>query len=278
MSDIPGSTPDPVAAPEPTPAPAAPAPGPWADFLGTLPEEARPIADAYMRETVQPRITQLEQAALPDGQRQFWDDFAEDQDAAVKNLLAEVYGEEGTPFFDTAVEFARGNYTPDPDADPPAGDPPETPELELEVDEEGRPLAYDPRVTEAEDDRAYGELLGQLQKDNPTLISKDWDAETVDEVLSPYLYAAEGDAEKAIAAYSRARELVGAPAFENPDVVAQLTPEQQAALAAESNPPSTLDGGTSPAVPTDKVYSGKNGLSDAIQDFLDENRAAPPTV
>lgn len=261
---------DPPAA-EPAPVASPPGDGPWADFLTQLPEDARGIADTYMRETVQPRITQLEQGQLPDGQRQFWDDFEQNPDEALLSLADEVYSEknpDARAFFETALEFAKGDFQPSqevPTNQPPAPEEPDYQELEL--DEDGRPVAYDPRVTEQQEDQAYTALLGSLQTEHPELIPAEWSADTLDEVLSPYIYAAEGDPEAALAAFGRA------VAVFNPEPDAPLTDAQKAQLSAETNGVPTVQGGLQPG----EVEPQYESIRDGVDAWLAESKA-PPTV
>lgn len=80
-------------APAPTPVAAPPNPGPWDNDLAGLglDDASRATVDAYLRGTIQPRMTQLEQSAAAARQAQtLMDDLVADPNATMEALAAEL--------------------------------------------------------------------------------------------------------------------------------------------------------------------------------------------
>lgn len=238
------------AAPEPA-APETPT-GPWANDLATHFEDPgqRAAVDAFLRETVQPYSTKLEQqlAELKPAEQLYSDLVANPQDTFLA-ISEELFGEDGAK---AISEQLFGSQEEPVVTNPETTQPAINPEDQAAID-----WAKQQAITEqynAEFERVKG--LDDY-KDVP---AEDWD------LFHPFVASAEGDFDAAAAGFAQWRSQVESrykPAEEPP--------------APDPDAPATLgDVTTPPAPPIQKDY--KN-IDDAIEDFFSETRpAAPPVV
>lgn len=277
---------------------------PWtADLRGLgLDEETLGKVDGYMREKVQPHTTKLEQDLaelreneLPEGARQFWDDLSQDPDAALRQLMGEVFSENENA--GEILEVAFNYLNENPDASPEAvleaaeesvgdgGGQPFNPEdYEVELDPEDRQVLD--AFKAQQDEEAFSEDAEALREAHPEHFPAEWDLEKVKDVIAPYIAAApdELDDEEALeyayAQYASTWALVNGG--DDPAAAAQaaagLSPEQVAAIEAA---PPTLGGGPgqNASVPSQKEYGSiGEAVADFAADLRAKNQAAPPTV
>lgn len=238
---------------EPVPAETAPAPspGPWdADLQAAFEDEGtRAAVDAFLREKVQPRVTQLEQATAANrNAERLWNDFSENPIAtyvAITNeILGEELGQEVVKILESQSEDPQGEVE---EAIGTSDLPPEVQEL---VDEHKRNRARE----------AYDQRLAQAQADHPDVNIKP-------ELIAPFVAAADGDFDAAVASYKSwledsRKELVG------------HVDEPPAEIA-----PPTISGDThaapGAAPPQEEHYES---LDDALDAFFAEQKTAPPAV
>lgn len=240
--------------------PETPAAGPWADDIrAALGEEhagAFDVFDSYMRENVQPRMTQLEQDLAP--ARELWTDLQNDTDQAIFDMVAARYGDE----FATSY---RGLFPGEEEATTPASASTETttpPSALGEEDQELLAWAREKRDSEQKQARQseYETFKQELGKKHSL-------SENDVKLLDPFIYASPDDPDAAVEAYRAWRTEAGVTAPQ-PEPV----PEPPAVLGSEAAPAATP--------PTATQYTKFDQLGDALGDWLTTQRPAsdPPPV
>lgn len=246
--DVPSTTSEtPPAAVEPAPQP-APQPGPWdADLAVFQDPELRQQVDGFMREKVQPRMTQLEtQLAGYKPAIELYNDLSgENSEDALKQVIAELYDPEVAEKFTSLLEPAA-DAQPEPQiATPePAPLPPEVQEIIPEVQE----IIAERQAQKEQED--YDRELSRVKGQHPSL---------VEDLFHPFVAGAEGNFDAALEAY-KAFEARAAQTFGG---------EQPAA----EPPPTTLTEASSPAPPVAPKYAS---IDDAMDAMFAEAKAAPP--
>jgi hypothetical protein len=248
-------TPEPVVQdPTPTPPAEPEITGPWANDLAKHFEDPaqRAAVDAFLRETVQPYSTKLEQqlAGLKPAQ-QLYEDFVANPNETFIAIAEELYQEDGAKAIQDQLTALFGEQE-----DTVVTDTPETPPALDPEDKAAVEWAKQQAIQQqynAEFERVKG--LDEY-KDIP---AEDW------ELFHPFVASAEGDFDAAAAGFNQWRAQVESrykPADPDPE------PDPEA--------PVTLDSTTPPAPPVAKDY--KN-IDDAIEDwFAEERPQAPPVV
>lgn len=238
-------TPTAPAAPEPATTP-EPQPGPWANDLAAYiqDEAARAQADRFLREKIQPHVTQLEQQYAP--ARQLYDDLLQDPSTTLIAVANEIYGDE--------VAQALAGHLASPEEE-------QTSETETT---DAAPV--DPRVQQMLEDyeaqkrqEQYEAELARLKEQVPDLDPDDF---------APFVITANGDMDAALVGYQNFMQKIQqryAPATETPP--APAAPAVVGSEGVGSVPP-----------PVSKQYSS---FDDALNDTLAEmraNREGPTTV
>lgn len=251
-----GSAPDP--APEPDPAPpeaTPPAPGPWAsDLEAAFEDEAtRGQVDAFLREKIQPRVTELEQATAGNrNAEKLWTDFSERPVETFVTVANELFGDDVTEAIGNVL---RGEGTQEDE------------QILSDLENEGEAGNLPPEAKEAIEyfqtkrrEEAYEAELDRVQKANP-------DVEIDEGLFHPFIVAAEGDFDVAIEGYKTfaetAKEKYGVN-VPSPDDVP--TPDPPTVVGKET--PSASPAPTEPKNQT---------LDEALDDFFNE-QSSPPTV
>lgn len=254
-------------APEPSPAPtqvATPEPAapetPWADKLQSRFDdpEIRTKVDEFLREDVQPYVTKLEQGTQTDsdideGLRNFWEDLQAEPAKAYAQLTGELFDEDAAQVVIDALQAHYGEVTPqesgeqlrfaDPETDLPPGDPSEWEQVKNIV--LGQKMQDD-----------YDEELERVKRTE----LKGLDTGKNDAWFHPFVVANEGDFDAAAVEY---KEWLG-------QVREKFSPEP-----APEAPVAPDTGGEAPAAPPVQKDYGSD-LGAAIDDFLSDNRTAPP--
>lgn len=238
-----------------TEAPAA-GTGPWQSDLEARfsDPEVRSQVDAFMRETAQPRMTQLEQrlAEIPDEAVQLYEDFTSNPSETYLDITRQFYGDDAA---DAVIAALNGGGEPDvPDEEP---DEP--------IDDEP-PAHRDPEVdamlTEWQNTQrkaAYDSELARIKEEHP-------DVPHIDTHIHPFVASSGGDFDTAIAGYKEF--LKDLPGGELPVVSADDVPDAPAVIGSDTLAPSTPP-----------IQPSNQSLDAALDDFLDSTRAsAPPTV
>jgi hypothetical protein len=263
----------PASQPAPTaPAPPAPADAPWSadlrEYLGDN-DEALAAADRYMREKVQPRMTQLEQTDAP-AQRLYKDltDPAK-VDLTVAAVVQQVYGEEVAEKF--VALFGDGEELT-PEATAAAVQTAQETPPEVDPEEQARQEWIDAQRAQEQrdaDDREYNEQLDAIIAE-PEFKLQERDRD----LLTPFMASSDTVGE-AVAKYH-----------------AYVASFQQAhgitpAEANEGQPPAppTLGSAGAPAAtpPVAPKYEKWEDLDAAVVDYQREQRAkagqpAPATL
>lgn len=255
----PVETPEPEATEEPTPAPAEPAEiadSPWkADLESNFSDpKVRAEVDAYMRETVQPRITKLEQATAPnrDAER-LWNDFISDPQATFHNVATEIYGEEeSTKIKELLAAEAEGRES----------------ELSEEEEATAKEQVNDPRLKAVIEDfearqaeEAYEVRLGELQEEHK---DDDGVVKVKAELFHPFVVAADGNFDAAYVQYQQwAKDAADEFGIKIPK--AEDTTEEA---------PETVKGGTTPPSTTPEFKD----FDEALDAWEAEKKNPPVTV
>lgn len=229
--------------------------GPWTnDLASTFEDEGiRTQVDTFLRDKVQPYVTQLEQRSKPSPEDelgiQLYNDLREDPSSTYLAITEELFGEDGALAIQRALAESFGVELEDePASAQPSGD-------------------LDPRVARAvehierqEAREAYDSALTELKGQDPELD---------EELFHPFVVAADGDIQTAYRGYKQWSDRVKstyAPAEEGAelDVSAAAPPVIGSDVQAPTAPP------------VQKTYES---FDDAMDDFLADVRGgAPPVV
>lgn len=235
-----------AAAPEPA-APAAPQPGPWSSDLEQYfqDEAARTAADRYMREKVQPRMTQLETETAP--ARELYNDLLQDPAQTLADLVTEVFGEDVGQKF-TGLFGEETSAAPETPAEPAA-----------EIPDWAKPIVEERERAKAEAE--YNAALEQFKAAHQDLTDDDM------ELIHPFITATAGDLDAAYQGYSAWKERFTAAHGVTPQV--DPTPARTA--------PPVLGNQAAPAAapPVEKNYKS---IDEAMDDWFAEQKSAPPVV
>lgn len=187
--------PEPAATtPEPTPAPASAASAtlssPWADDLRKTFDDPAVQAqvDGFLRETVQPHVTKLEQATVTNRRAEaLWNDFMENPQETLLSVTEEIVDDPDRVAKVKEILAATGNA------------PTETPSTDSDFELNELP----PEVREAvefyqssKSQSNWDKLLTQLKQDNP-------DVDIDEGLFAPFVNAADGDVELALNGYKQ---------------------------------------------------------------------------
>ena len=259
------------------PAPQEPAPpasdsqssgSPWSSDLETRFEDEaiRSQVDEFLRETVQPHVTKIEQdSATNRDANRLWNDFAEEPIETYVAVTKEIFGDELASRITAAIDPSNEDTDPDPAE--------ETYEWDTDPDpDDGSDDELDPRVAKAVDivesqqrEKAWKDALESVEadfkEDNP-------DLEFDEELFTPFVVATEGDFDTAVEAYKsfigNAKEKFGI----------KVPGEEE---VAEDPPPPVLDSdGRRPSTPPQK--ENYESLDDAMDAFFAEQKAPPPVT
>lgn len=240
--------------------PAATQPGPWASDLDTYfgdDSEAKAAADRYMREMIQPRMTQLETESAP--ARELYKDLI----ASPQETLAEVFSELYEDQPELVAKFASiwGDDEPEVEAaaatPPPAEDEPEWAKSARLREEAQR----DADAVKAGEE-AYHEVLAELREAHEELTDDDM------ELIHPFMASAP-DPESAYAGYKAWEAKFAA---KNGGV----TPAEAAAEAVTAPPVLGSEAAVAATPPVARAYKDFDDAWDAWR--AEEAVAAPPVV
>jgi hypothetical protein len=238
------------------PAPVAPlletpAPGPWASDLAQLfPDDAtRGTVDQFLRSKVQPYTTQLEQkASVSENASRLWNDLENQPIDTYVAITTELFGEEASQELLANLQ-ARLQQTPQDQTPPAPGQP--APQADP------RQEALYTWVEQKQAQEAYDEGIARIQGDANT---QDVDTD----LIHPFVAAAGGDFNQAVTMYRQFYQQF----------------QSKNAPAEEVAPPPPVTGSdTSTAAAPSHTEPRSQSIGDAINDFMDEQRAsreAPP--
>lgn len=247
------SDPSPEPAPAAEQAPPAPAPGPWADDLASAfaDEIVRAQVDGFLREKVQPRVTELEQATA--GNRRandLYQDFSDKPVETFVTVASELFDEDVTG---AIVKVLRGEAPAEDDLDLSELDDDDVAQLPAEEQEA---IAW---ARDKQREEAYASELERVGKANP-------DVEIDEELFHPFVVAAGGDFDTAIGGYAKFVEQAKSKYGVN-------VPDPEAVPA----PPNVIDASRqSPSTPP--VQEEYGTIDDAIDAFFEEQKSPPPVV
>jgi hypothetical protein len=246
--------------PQTPPAATPPAAGPWAEDLAQYIEDeaARAQADRYLREKIQPRMTQLEQAQSEYAPaREFMDDLREDPTATTVALITELYGDEVGK---QTAELIQAGLNPAAAAEAATQNPPPPPPADPVVDQ-----------MKAEYEEKQREKLFNKELERVKATPNAQGVEIDRDLFAVFVSMAEGDFDNALVGYkqfeAQARQRYGPtqPGEDDPDP-----------------PPAVLgtQPGGAPASTPPVVKDYKGDLGAALDDFLTDLRATRegPTV
>lgn len=230
---------------------------PWSADLATrfADEAQRAEVDAFLRETVQPYVTQREQSAKP--ALELYEDLQANPGATYLELTTDLFGDDAAKAITAYLEqeYGEGNEpAPAVTAQASAAQP--------EKPGEGT----DPRITEMLNDweeqrneKLYASELSRLQTANPAVPIKD-------DLFRPFVVAEEGDMERAFLSYQSFITSARAELFK--DAATEGAPTAPPALGSGNQ-----SAGTPP--PTEKHYES---VGEAIEDWAAEMKAAGQNI
>jgi hypothetical protein len=251
VTNPPEPTPEPVAPQVETPEAPAATSTPWQkDLEAKFNDPAqRQAVDEFLRETVQPHVTKLEQDSVPNRDaQQLWDDFTQNPIDTYRAVTTELFGEEQAAQIDRALNAEVNEETGQ--LETPEGD-----QVRSEDIQDPRVKAVVEAHEESVRQKDYFDALAQTKAKYKDTI------EINDELFHPFVAAADGDMDAAVQGYSK--------------FVETAKTEYGAAPAGEAAPPvvdSTTQTGSEP--PTTQ----KQTLDQAIDSFLEEQKSPPTTV
>lgn len=228
--------------------------GPWANDLASMfdDEGIRTQVDSFLREKVQPYVTNLEQRSKPSPEvelaTQLYTDLREDPSSTYLAITEELFGEDGALAIQRALAESFGVGVEDePAPTQPSGD-------------------LDPRVARAVEHierqqarEAYDNALAEIRVKDPELN---------EELFHPFVVAADGDVETAYQGYKQWHDQAKSQ-FGSTGEELDVTPAAPPVIGSDVQTPA--------APPVQKTYSS---FDDAMDDFLADMRggSAPPVV
>lgn len=226
---------------------------PWsADLAQRFADEAqRAEVDAFLRETVQPYVTQREQSAKP--AMELYEDLQANPGATYLELTTDLFGDDAAKAITAYLEQEYGE-----------GDQPNTAPAQASAAQPNVPEGEitDPRIKEMLNDweeqrneKLYASELSRLQTANPNVPIKD-------DLFRPFVVAEEGDMERAFLSYQGFITSARAELFK--DTGTEGAPTAPPALGSGNQ-----SAGTPP--PTEKHYES---VGEAIEDWANEMKAA----
>jgi hypothetical protein len=256
---------------------------PWSKDLETAfaDENVRAQVDAFLRQTVQPHITQLEQATRPnrDAQR-LYDAFRENPIETYVAVAQEILPDKA----EQIGALVEGKATP-----PPASGESEEEESsvlgeneneggEQEGDQEIDLTKLPPEIREIVEERqqskvktAYDERLDQLIEDHADDLPKDKEGKAIfnRDIFHPFVAATGGDFEAALQGYQKHQK----------ETLAAFGIEAKEGDEPAGDPPPVIDTTTRVAPGQTPPQEIKHeSLDDAIDGFLEDNKKPVPTV
>lgn len=254
---------------EPAEAPATPAPesaqvgsGPWANDLAELfsDESVRAQVDGFLREKVQPYVTQIEQKVSElKPAEQLYTLFLEEPDETYLEVTRELFGDELAEVVQQKLDELYGEGAAEEQATQQPGETEPQHELPPEVAE----LVEERRQAKLQ--AAYNAELERIKAS----VANDPSIEVVDKWFHPFVVAADGDMDLALEGYREWYTDVKQRLGGDPTPPAEEQGQQ---------PPPVLGSDVAPPAqpPAQKKYES---LDEAVDDFLAEVKAsAPPTV
>lgn len=243
---------EPVVA-EPAAPVAEPGAGPWASDLNTYFEDeaGRSAADRFLREKIQPHVTQLEQthSQYADA-RSLYDDLQEDPLGTYLAVTAELLGDDAR---DQIAELIAAGHSPEAATEAVATEAVATEAVATEA----QPPALDPTLAAMKDEYERNQAVESFATEMQRVGVPD----TEKPLFAPFVMAADGDFDVALNGYNQwkatAAQTLG---FEHSP--APVEPAAPATLGTVSDAPAA------PAVT--KQYSS---MDDALDDTLAEMRA-----
>lgn len=240
---------------------------PWkADLETRFPDPAQRVAvDEFLRGTVQPRITKLEQDYAQTGSaRELWDAFNDDP-AATYIALGEQLEQAG--YFATAegAAEAAADLVAEPSTAPAAEDPRLAELLAWKAEQ-------DAKTAEAEQDAAYQADLAQALADPANA-----DIDPVQ--IHKFVYLADGDIQGGIDRFRQDVAERDAATYERLGVTAEEF--EQLVQERRGQAPATMgsSAGGAADVSTVPQLKGSEGLNSAIDRAVAASNAkAPPTI
>lgn len=248
MDPVEDDVPEVEAQNDPETTPSGPGEGPWAKDLEFFEDEQiRGQVDTFLREKVQPRITQLEQAQTPEEAAVLYSQLQENPLDTYVKLTEALYGEEASQKVAAALNDYYG-LNDDEDFDY---------EGEEQVQQDPELTQVKEIVLAQEREKAYNAKIDELKAEHPQV---DGDA------IAPFVVSAEGDWDLALKEYLKWYE----------SMEAKFKPQQEVTPEQVPDAPQTLGGGPS-TPPIKKEYKS---IDDALDDFFAEEAAkqAPPVV
>lgn len=243
---------------DPTPEPAAQSSSPWAQDLESIfaDEAMRGQVDGFLREKVQPYVTQLEQSSSTDrNAKKLWDDFAENPVDTFIAVSEELFGDETKDAFINVLSGEESGEESDDDYTGHTADDDDSTTVELPEDVQEAVEWFQ----EEQRTREYRHELDRIKEDFS-------DVDLDEDLFHPFVVAADGDFETAIEGYKawaeQAKEKYGINVPSEGDV----TP-----------PPTTIGSTTTGNAPppTEQNY---DSIDDALDAFFDEQKSPPVTV
>lgn len=244
------------AAAEPTSEPAATPSTPWDSDLAQHfedPAQQRAVSE-FLRATVQPYVTKIEQESAPDRHAQkLWDDFTNQPAETFMAVAQEIFGDE------RAEELRRVLVDE-------GGTPPVSEEYDVQLDELPPEVRQAVEFTQAQKrQEAWNDALKQIQDDNPDIKIKE-------ELFAPFVNATDGNLDTAVKAYrSHIESFAEEYGFERkPAEEAVETEDAPAVIGAATRAPSAPPVETMPETIEDAI--------DELWDEMNEKKNAPVTL
>lgn len=226
--------------------------GPWANDLAELfPDESvRTQVDGFLREKIQPHVTQLEQRGKDlELAGQLYSELQSNPAETYLAITEDIFGPQAAEAVrDQLVQLYGQDEDEQDDADEPVQGqlPPEVQELLDERKEQKQAAEY------------------KAQMDSAVEKYKESDNPVVPELFHPFVLAAQGDFDLAYQGYVQWLGQAKAQFAAQPEAEADPPPNTLASDTAGSTEP-----------PTTKKYTS---IDEALTDFFAEQRAAAPPV
>jgi hypothetical protein len=249
------TSPEPAVVTSPEPADASTPDGPWSKDLETAFADPaqRAAVDEFLRQTVQPHVTRLEQdSAANRNANRLWNDFTESPNETFLSVATELYGADQA----RQLQDIIAGSPPDEPGDP-AGD-----EYDIKLDE------LPPQVREAVEfaqserrTRAWNDVIEKVKSDNP-------DLNLDPELFAPFVNATDGDIDRAVEGYKAHLEKIRTQFNVQPETTADPAEAAPNTIGRESASPTTP--------PVEEKFETVDDAIDSL--FKDMQAAKAPTT
>lgn len=239
---------------------------PWQDQLESTfeDEETRQQVDDFLRGSVQPYVTQLEQRTqVPDEAQRLYNDLSENPGETYVSLTAEMFGDDVA---ERIVELINAGESPAEATAQATEEAATTAPTGGLTPEQEQVIEWAQQKAQAE---AYDEMLANVKEAHP---------DVVEELFHPFVAMADGDPELAYQGYQRYMAAFREANGLSNDEEALEVLDADGNVVTTTTPPPAMNSST-PGGSGDTPVQRKQTMDEAMFDFVNQDlKKAPPVL